>query len=104
MWAKIKRYQEQLKNENDLNVIRDLKAIIVGMTNFYLSSKKWNVKAKERFENHCSKCEIFINEPLESEKVIDKDIPKLSGKICGSCGCVESYKLRQSIKPCKFWK
>ena len=104
MWTKIKRYQDSLKKEQDPDVIKDIKAIISGMTHFYISSKEYNQIANTRLESNCKGCAYFISDPVESEKVIDKDIPKLSGKICSLCGCTSSYKLRQSIKPCKFWK
>lgn len=104
MWEKIKRYQEGLKNESNPDVKRDLKAIISGMTNFFVGSKKADEVAKDRLENSCSGCEFFKTDPIESERVEDKRIPQLSGKICGACGCTLSYKLRQSIKPCKHWK
>lgn len=104
MWEKIRRYQSNLKNESDPNVARDMKAIITGMTNFYCHNRKASELAKERYENHCSTCSFFISDPVESEKVTDKDIPELSGKICSMCSCTSSYKLRQSIKPCEFWK
>lgn len=104
MWVKIKRYQEQLKNETDPDVIKGIKAIISGMTNFYCRSGNAKKIAKERLENNCSSCAYFITDPVESERVNDKDIPELSGKICSLCGCTSSYKLRQSIKKCEFWK
>lgn len=104
MFEKIRRYQIGLKNEKDPNIQRDIKAIISGMTNFYCHSQKANEKAKYRLENFCSGCIHFTDDPIEDEKVKDKDIPELSGKICSACGCTSSYKLRQSIKPCEFWK
>lgn len=104
MWDKIKRYQEHLKNESDPQVIRDVKAIISGMTNFFVRSGKAKDNAKELLDKYCSSCIYFITDPVESEKVQDKDIPELSGKMCSFCGCTSSYKLRQTIKPCEFWK
>lgn len=104
MWEKIRRYQDQLKNESDPNITKDIKAIISGMTNFFVRSGKSKKIAEERLKNHCSGCAYFITDPVESEKVNDKDIPELSGKICSLCGCTSSYKLRQSIKQCEFWK
>ncbi|PIF44300.1 hypothetical protein CLU96_1241 [Chryseobacterium sp. 52] len=104
MWEKIKRYQENLKKESDPDVSKDIKAVISGMTNFYIHSKSENAKAKARYEKSCAGCAYFISDPIESEKVTDKDIPDLSGKICSLCGCTSSYKLRQTIKPCEFWK
>ena len=104
MWEKIKRYHSELQKETDPDIARDLKAIASGMTNFITGSKKWNDIARKRYEDHCKTCQHFITDPIPSERVTDKHIPELSGKICGKCGCVESYKLRQSIKPCEFWK
>ena len=104
MWEKIKRYHAELQKETDPDIARDLKAIASGMTNFITGSKKWNDIARKRYEDHCKGCAFFITDPIPSERVTDKNIPELSGKICEKCGCVESYKLRQSIKTCEFWK
>lgn len=104
MWDKIRRYQKGLRNETNPNFKRDLKAIISGMTNFYVNSSQADKLAKERLESSCKGCAYFITDPVESERVNDKRIPELSGKICGNCGCTLSYKLRQSVKPCEFWK
>lgn len=104
MWKKIKRYQDNLRTESDPDVIRDIKAIISGMTNFFVGSGKANKAAEERYKKHCAGCVYFISDPVESERVEDKNIPELSGKMCSLCGCTSSYKLRQSIKPCEFWK
>ncbi|QQM25255.1 hypothetical protein [Elizabethkingia sp. M8] len=103
MIAKIQRYREALKHEKDPDIVRDIRAIITGISNFELNIINARNKARERLEKHCSGCKFFIDEPLESEIVIDKVIPQLSGKICSDCGCVASYKLRQSIKKCKKW-
>jgi len=104
MWAKIKRYQDRLNTETDPNIVKDIKAIISGMSNFFIRSRKFNQVANQRLKDHCSGCAYFITDPVEDEKVKDKDIPGLSGKICSLCGCTSSYKLRQSIKKCEFWK
>ena len=104
MWEKVRRYQDGLKEESNPNVAKDIKAIISGMTNFYCRSGSAKKIAEERLKNHCSACAYFISDPVESEKVTDRDLPELSGKICSLCGCTSSYKLRQSIKKCEFWK
>ena len=104
MWEKIKRYVESLKNKKNPDIAHDVKAIVSGMTNFVTGSRKWNDIARERYEKSCKGCPFFIDDPVPSERVTDKHIPELSGKICSNCGCVESYKLRQSVKLCEFWK
>lgn len=104
MIGKINRYRDALKHEDDPDIIRDIRAIITGISNFELNIVNARNKARERLKNHCAGCEFFIDEPIESEKVIDKVIPELSGKICGECGCVMPYKLRQSVKKCERWK
>ena len=104
MWEKVKEYQRSLKEETNPNIRKDLQAIISGMVNFYVKSKTAKEKAVERYENHCKGCEHFIDETIESMIIEDKEIPELSGKSCNLCGCVESWKLRQSIKTCEFWK
>ena len=97
----IKRLDANLKKENDPDIIRDTKAVISGMSNFYFGLKT-NL-AKERFENHCKKCEFNIKEPIEDMRVKDF-IPELSDRMCGDCGCVLSYKILQSVKKCEYWK
>jgi len=52
----------------------------------------------------CTGCEMFIDEPINFLRVIDKNIPELSNKICDECGCTLSYKLRQSISKCSKWQ
>jgi hypothetical protein len=52
----------------------------------------------------CKGCRYFKTEPIEAFRVEDKDYPELSGKSCGKCGCILSYKLRQTIKPCSKWQ
>jgi hypothetical protein len=51
----------------------------------------------------CRGCKHFKEEPVDFLRVEDKDVPELSGKMCGACGCTLSYKIRQNIKPCKEW-
>lgn len=104
MWEKVRRYQKRLKEESNPDVVKDMQAIISGMTNFFCKNKKAREIAEERLKNYCSSCAYFISDPVDSEKVQDKDIPELSGKICSLCGCTSAYKLRQSIKKCEFWK
>ena len=98
----IKRLKESLERETNPDVKKDLKAVACGMSNFYLGLK--NSEAIERFENHCKSCEFNIQEPLEEMKVKDSTVPQLSGRQCGLCGCVLSFKIRQSIKKCQYWK
>ncbi len=98
----IKRLQKNMQEENDPDIKKDLKAVVSGMSNFYFGLKT-NL-ARERFENHCRTCEFNIKEPIEEMRVKDSIIPDLSGKQCGLCGCVLSYKIRQSIKKCEYWK
>lgn len=102
MWEKIKRYQDSLKNESDPNVVRDLKAIISGMLNYHLGISKLG---KERFEKYCKDCAYNVLDPVPEMRVMDEKIPELAGRMCAYCGgCVLSWKVRQSIKPCEFWK
>ena len=91
-----------MESESNPDVKRDLKAVVSGMSNFYfgLNTKK----AKERFENHCKGCEFNIKEPIEDMRVKDLIIPELSNRQCGYCGCVLSYKIRQNVKKCDYWK
>lgn len=98
----IKRLDASLKTETDPDVIRDSKAVISGMSNFYFGLK--TTLAKERFEDHCKGCEFNVKEPIESMRVKDFAIPGISDRMCGLCGCILSYKIRQSVKKCEYWK
>ena len=98
----IKRLNANLEKETNPDIIRDSKAVVSGMSNFYFGLK--GKLAKERFENHCKGCIFNEAEPIEDMKVRDSAIPQLSGRMCGDCGCVLSYKIRQSVKKCRFWK
>lgn len=100
---KINRLKEALASETDPNIIKATKAIIQGITFFYLGVNK--SLAKLRYDNHCKDCEHNVEDPVISMRENDKQIPELSGRMCDHCGgCVLSYKLRQNIKKCEFWK
>ena len=99
-----KRFCESLRNQEEVNIIRDTKAVAVGITNFKSNNKKAYELAKNRFENYCKFCTFIIEEPIPELRVDDKQIPELSGKTCGECGCILSYKLRQSVKKCSRWE
>ena len=98
----IKRISKNIQEETDPSVIKDLKAVASGMSNFYFGLK--TDLAKQRFEDHCKGCVFNIQEPIPDMRVTDEKIPELSGRMCGNCGCVLSYKIRQSIKKCQYWK
>ncbi len=100
---KINRLKESIGNEENPDTVKLLKAVACGMTNYHLGLK--NDTAKERYEKYCSGCEYNAEEPIKSMQVEDSAIPEISNKICTHCGgCVLSYKLRQSVKKCEFWK
>ncbi len=98
----IKRIKESLERETDPDVKKDLKAVVSGMSNFYFGLK--TKLARERYEESCKGCELNIKEPIEDMRVKDSIIPELSGRQCGFCGCVLSFKIRQSVKKCQYWK
>lgn len=52
----------------------------------------------------CVGCEMFVDEPIDFLKVMDKNIPELSNKMCNECACTLSYKLRQSKTKCIKWQ
>ncbi|WP_448607592.1 hypothetical protein [Paenimyroides ceti] len=52
----------------------------------------------------CSGCEYFKTEPIKKFHVTDDRIPVLSKMYCEDCGCISSFKLRQSIEVCKKWR
>ena len=94
--------QDNLKTESDPDIIKDSKAVISGMSNFYFGLK--TKLARERLANHCGACKYNIEEPLPDMKIKDSAIPELSGRSCGFCGCILSFKTRQSVKKCIYWK
>lgn len=98
----IKRLSKSLEGEENKGVVTTTKAIIVGMTNFYFSLK--NERAKRIYNDFCKDCEDNIVDHVEEMHVEDKVIPMLSKRMCGDCGCVLSFKVRQNIKPCRKWK
>lgn len=98
----LSRLRKSLKNEKDPDVILTTKAIIVGMTNFYFKNKK--NEALDKFNKFCVNCPSNIVDPAKDMQVEDSEIPEMSKKMCGDCGCVLSFKTRQNIKPCPKWK
>lgn len=79
-----------------------LDPFIKGKRNFDNQVDEIESLAKERAET-CKGCRYFKDEPIQWLRVEDKSILELSGKSCGKCGCVLSYKTRQSIKTCSKW-
>lgn len=76
---------------------------IEGKKNFESQSEEVEELARKRLQT-CLRCDHFKDEPIEMFKVKDENLPEASGKYCEECGCVLSYKLRQSIQPCKKWQ
>jgi len=60
-------------------------------------------KLAEERADICAYCPLFSEEPITQLRVEDTRLPKLSGKICGDCGCSSPYLLRQNIKICRNW-
>lgn len=58
----------------------------------------------ENRKDTCIGCEFYIDEPIKFLQVTDKRIAELSNKMCDTCGCTLSYKLRQSIDKCDKWQ
>jgi len=104
MKEKFKRLCESLKNQEEINLLRDTKAIAIGMKNFRFLNNKVEQLAMERLENSCKSCKFNIEEPIEELRVTDTRISDLTNRTCGDCGCVLSYKLRQSVKKCSKWE
>jgi len=82
----------------------ELKPIYFGLLNFYTNNKTAKELAKKRYFENCKKCINFVDEENDLLKIEDKEIQQLSNKKCNLCGCVASYKLRQSIKKCELWQ
>lgn len=104
MKEQIKRFCESLKRQEKINIIRDTKAVAIGIKNFNFPYKKAEELAVKRLENKCKGCNFNILEPIEELRVTDTRIPDLTNRTCGQCGCVLSYKLRQSVKKCSKWE
>lgn len=92
---------KDLKNRMGENP--ELKPIYIGMLNYTVKNKHALELAKKRAKT-CVYCEFYQEEQNDLLKVNDKDIPELSNKQCGGCGCVLSFKLRQSINKCTKWQ
>lgn len=74
----------------------------VGKSNFKHPTPCIEKLAKQRADI-CKGCEFFKTEPIEEFQVVDSRIPELSKMYCEDCGCISSYKLRQSIEVCERW-
>ena len=74
-----------------------------GKKNFENQSEEMEALARKRLQT-CLECVHFKDEPIEVFKVNDENLPEASGKYCEDCGCVLSFKLRQSIEPCAKWQ
>lgn len=102
MWEKIKRLKEGLASETNPDLIKSTKAIIQGMTFFYLGIH--SKIAKLRYDMYCRSCKHNAEDPVKSMHETDKEIPEISGRMCSHCGgCVLSFKLRQDVKKCEYW-
>lgn len=74
----------------------------VGLHNFEKHIEEVEILAKERSKT-CEGCRFYKIEPIPFLRVTDHRIPALSDMSCGKCGCILSYKTRQSIKICSKW-
>lgn len=74
-----------------------------GINNFNHPILEVEGLAEDR-KDTCMGCEFYVDEPISFLRVEDKRIPELSNKMCDSCGCTLSYKLRQSIDKCGKWQ
>lgn len=104
MKQQIKRFCESLKKQEEIDLIRDGKAVAIGMKNYSFKNEKAESLALQRLELSCKNCTFNIIEPIEELRVEDKRIPELTNRTCGECGCILAYKLRQSVKKCSRWQ
>lgn len=74
-----------------------------GKANFDHPTPCVELLAKRRAEI-CKGCEHFKKEPIEQFQIVDSRIPELSKMYCEDCGCISSYKLRQSVELCDKWQ
>jgi len=76
-----------------------VKPVLDGVHYFKHADSEVEARALER-ARVCRGCDFFVDEPLEMFRIRDERLPVLSGKMCGECGCVLSYKLRQNEGLC----
>jgi hypothetical protein len=79
-----------------------LEPLEIGIRNFKNIDIDVELLACDRAKK-CTGCEMFTDEPIDFLRVVDKNIPELSNKMCDECGCTLSYKLRQSKNKCDKW-
>lgn len=85
-----------------------MKAIKQGIANFErqktdkVYADKINKLARDRLE--ACKCASKVYAGVKLITPIDENIPEISHRLCNSCSCVLSWKLRQNIDKCKNWK
>lgn len=82
-----KRLQKGLEN---------IDKVSEGVMNYHFPKNEIEEVAKLRTKQ-CIKCVNFIDEPIKELQTTDKNISELSGKSCGLCFCVLSFKLRTKI-------
>ena len=82
---------------------KGVKPLVQGKKNFNNPTDEVEALAKERLEI-CKGCVFFEEEPIEWLKVEDERLPEASGMYCADCGCVSSYKIRQSLQLCEKWQ
>lgn len=80
-----------------------LKPYKEGKFNFENPTEKMEKLAQQRLEI-CKGCEFFKDEVVDFLKVEDKHTPEASGKYCGDCFCIISYKIRQTKELCAKWQ
>jgi hypothetical protein len=72
--------------------LKHIDQVAEGVYNFKFPTNCIEKKALER-SKVCETCDNFVDDPIKDFHVTDR-IEVLSGKMCGLCGCVSSYKLR----------
>lgn len=77
-------------------------ALVDGVTNFNQPSQAIEELAKHRSLT-CVTCPNYQDEEIKLLHVTDINLPILTGKKCGACGCILSYKLRQVQDKCVKW-
>lgn len=78
------------------------KTFIDGVTNFNIPIPEIEELAQIRSLT-CVGCEYYQNEEIKLLHVNDTNLPQLTAKKCGACGCILSYKLRQVQDKCTKW-
>lgn len=93
----MKKLESIIKKAKNINV----KGVLKGRHN--KKTGEFDELAKERAAI-CAVCPKNILEPIEELRIKDDEIPEISNRCCGECGCALPYLTRQNEETCKLKK